>query len=68
MDGQGGSWFHPNGEKCLLELQVTGLTALQVDTARDETSEQLKTIQSAGDLSDQAAVKDLQKRRLIQPK
>jgi hypothetical protein len=47
---------------------VTGLTGLQVDTAKDETSEQLKTIQSTGDLADQAAVKDLQKRKLIQPK
>lgn len=68
MDGQGGSWFRPNGEESLLELQVIGLTGLQVDAATDETSDQLKTIQSTGDLSDQAAVKDLQKRKLIQPK
>lgn len=68
MDGQGGSWFRPNGEECPFEVLVTGLTGLQVDTAKDETSEQLKTIQSTGDLADQAAVKDLQKRKLIQPK
>jgi hypothetical protein len=68
VDGQGGSGFRPNGEKYLFEVLVTGLTGLQVDTAKDETSEQLKTIQSTGDLADQAAVKDLQKRKLIQPK